>query len=198
MPAFEPTVLADNHVRLEPLHMEHVPALQAAAADGELWTLWYTSVPAPQDTADYVRAALDGQAAGHMLAYAVRDLHSGDIVGSTRYCHIDAALPRLEIGYTWYAARCQRSHVNTACKRLLLAHAFEVLGCVAVEFCTDRYNQRSQQAIARLGATRDGMLRAHRRRADGSLRDTVVFSILAAEWPDVARLLALRLQRLAA
>ncbi|HEX7113234.1 MAG TPA: GNAT family protein [Mizugakiibacter sp.] len=193
-----PTVTLQNaHVILEPLTAAHAPALEAAARDGELWKLWYTSVPAPGETAAYVDAALAGHAEGRMLPFAVRERRSGEIAGSTRYCNIDAGLPRVEIGYTWYAARFQRTHLNTACKALLLEHAFERLGCTAVELRTDFYNQASQLAIEKLGARRDGVLRAHQKRRDGSVRDTVVYSVTAAEWPDVKRLLALRLQRLA-
>lgn len=193
-----PTVTLENaHVILEPLAATHASTLEAAARDGELWKLWYTSVPAPGETAAYVDAALAGHAEGRMLPFAVRERRSGAVAGSTRYCNIDAGLPRVEIGYTWYAARFQRTHLNTACKALLLEHAFEQLGCTAVELRTDFYNQASQRAIEKLGARRDGVLRAHQKRRDGSVRDTVVYSITAAEWPDVKRLLALRLERLA-
>lgn len=198
MPCLAPVRLEDDHVLLEPLSLDHAPALEAAAADGELWNLWFSSAPAPGTAADYIAAALAGQADGVMLPFAVREKASGEIVGTTRYYDFAPALPRLAIGYTWYARRWQRSHLNTACKRLLLGHAFEVLACVAVEFHTDHRNVESQRAIERLGAYRDGVLRAHKRRPDGSLRDTVCYSILATEWPDVQRLLATRLQRLAA
>jgi RimJ/RimL family protein N-acetyltransferase len=193
-----PTRLHDEHVVLEPLSLDHVPALQAAAADGELWNLWFTSVPAPDHAHAYVEKALRGQADGLMLSFAVREVHSGEIVGATRYYDIVPELPRLAIGYTWYARRWQKSHLNTACKRLLLRHAFETKRCVAVEFHTDLHNLESQRAIERLGAHRDGVLRAHMRRLDGSLRDTVCYSILASEWPDVERWLSLRLLRLLA
>jgi N-acetyltransferase len=198
MNPFAPIRLQDAHVVLEPLSLDHVPALEAAAADGELWNLTVTSVPPPGQARDYVEKALQGQAEGHMLPFAVRETGSGDIVGSTRYYEIDAALPRLAIGYTWYAKRWQKSHLNTACKRLLLEHAFETLGCVAVAFHTDERNEDSQRAIERLGAQREGVLRAHRRRTDGSLRNTVCFSILADEWPNVSNWLGMRLNRLAA
>jgi RimJ/RimL family protein N-acetyltransferase len=198
MNPFAPIRLQDDHVVLEPLSLDHVPALEAAAADGELWNLTVTSVPSPGQARDYVEKALQGQADGLMLPFAVRETGSGDIVGSTRYYEIDAALPRLALGYTWYAKRWQKSHLNTACKRLLLQHAFEVVGCVAVEFHTDLRNLDSQRAIERLGARREGVLRAHKRRRDGSLRDTVCFSILADEWPNVANWLGMRLNRLAA
>ena len=195
--ALAPPLLADAQVRLEPLAPAHAPALETAAADGRLWELFYTAVPAPGEAAAYVDTALRGQAEGRMLAFAVREIASDTIIGSTRYCNIDADLPRLEIGYTWYAARWQRTHVNTACKRLLLAHAFEVMDCVAVELRTDVLNRASQRAIERLGAQRDGVLRQHQRRRDGSLRDTVVYSVTAAEWPALRKLLDLRLARAA-
>ena len=195
--ALAPPLLADARVRLEPLAPAHAPALETAAADGRLWELFYTAVPAPGEAAAYVDTALRGQAEGRMLAFAVREIASDTIIGSTRYCNIDADLPRLEIGYTWYAARWQRTHVNTACKRLLLAHAFEVMDCVAVELRTDVLNRASQRAIERLGAQRDGVLRQHQRRRDVSLRDTVVYSVTAAEWPALRKLLDLRLARAA-
>lgn len=190
-----PVTLQDAHVALEPLTLEHVPALEHAAADGELWGLWFTSVPAPGGMRAYVEQALAMQADGTALVFAVRDKHDDRIVGSTRLLGFDAALPRVEIGYTWYAQSRQRTQVNTACKRLLLGHAFDALHCVAVQFCTDRYNLASQRAIERLGAQRDGVLRAHRLRSDGSVRDTVVYGIVAGEWPDVRRLLELKLAR---
>jgi len=191
-----PTCLQDEHVVLEPLSLDHVAALEAAAADGELWSLWFTSAPAPGHAHAYVEKALRGHADGLMLPFAVREKSSGEIVGTTRYYDFVTELPRVAIGYTWYAKRWQKSHLNTACKRLLLRHAFESLDCVAVEFHTDHRNLDSQRAIERLGAHRDGVLRAHKRRPDGTLRDTVCYSILASEWPDVDRWLDLRLQRL--
>ncbi len=197
MQPLEPIHLQDEHVLLEPLQLEHAPALEAAAADGELWQLWFTSAPAPGQARGYVEQALQGRAAGLMLPFAVREKTSGAIVGITRYYDYVPELPRLAIGYTWYAKRWQKSHLNSACKRLLLRHAFETLGCVAVEFHTDHRNLDSQRAIERLGAQRDGVLRAHKRRPDGSLRNTVCYSIVASEWPDVQRWLTLRLQRLA-
>ena len=198
MTPFVPSRLHDEYVVLEPLSPDHAPALETAAADGELWNLVVTSVPPPGLTLGYVEKALQGQREGHMLPFAVREARSGDIVGSTRYYEIDAAVPRLAIGYTWYAKRWQKSHLNTACKRLLLEHAFETLGCAAVAFHTDVLNEDSQRAIERLGAQREGVLRAHRRRTDGSLRDTVCFSILAEEWGNVANWLDMRLSRLIA
>jgi RimJ/RimL family protein N-acetyltransferase len=173
----------------------HHDGLIAAANDGELWKLWYTSVPEPEQTHAYISAALAGMEAGHMLPWAVRDLANDTIVGTTRYHDIVAAVDRVEIGYTWYARRCQKSHVNTACKLLLLGHAFGTLRCAVVGFRTDNFNFASQQAIAGLGAKKDGVIRHHQPRRDGSVRDTVMFSILAAEWPDVKRHLELRLAR---
>jgi len=193
-----PTTLEGHGVRLEPLAHEHVAGLAAAAADGRLWDLWYTSVPEPHQTAAYVADALAGQAAGHMLPWAVRELSSGEIAGTTRYHDIVASIDRVEIGYTWYAARWQRTHLNTACKSLLLGHAFERLDCAVVGLRTDNFNFRSQRAIEALGARRDGVIRHHMARRDGSARDSVMYSILAHEWPDVRRHLALRLRRLGA
>jgi len=197
MNPFAPIRLHDEYVVLEPLSLDHAPALEAAAADGELWNLTVTSVPPPGQACGYVEKALQGQADGLMLPFAVREAGSGEIVGSTRYYEIDTELPRLAIGYTWYAKRWQKTHLNTACKRLLLEHAFETLGCAAVAFHTDERNEDSQRAIERLGAQREGVLRAHKRRTDGSLRDTVCFSIVADEWPNVANWLGMRLNRLA-
>jgi RimJ/RimL family protein N-acetyltransferase len=191
----QPVTLEGHGVRLEPLARAHHDGLIAAANDGELWKLWYTSVPEPEQTHAYISAALAGQDAGHMLTWAVRDLANDTIVGTTRYHDIVDAVDRVEIGYTWYARRCQKSHVNTACKLLLLGHAFETLRCAVVGFRTDNFNFASQQAIAGLGAKKDGVIRHHQPRRDGSVRDTVMFSILAAEWPDVKRHLELRLAR---
>ena len=195
MIAPKPGTLEGNGIRLEPLGPEHRDGLAAAAADGELWKLWFTSVPDAAGTAPYIAAALKGQADGHMLPWAVRDLADGSIVGSTRYHDIVPAIDRVEIGYTWYAARCQRSHVNTTCKLLLLSHAFDTLGCKVVGLRTDNFNFVSQKAIEGIGAKKDGVLRHHQARADGSVRDSVLYSILAAEWPDVKRHLELRLAR---
>jgi len=190
-----PITLEGGGLRLEPLTPEHRDALAAAAADGRLWELWYTAVPAPEKTAQYITDALAGQAAGHMLPWVVRELATDTIAGSTRYHDIVAPIDRVEIGYTWYAARWQRSHVNTTCKLLLLTHAFETLGCKVVGLRTDNFNVRSQRAIEALGAKKDGVIRHHQARRDGSPRDSVMYSILAAEWPDVKRHLALRLAR---
>jgi RimJ/RimL family protein N-acetyltransferase len=190
-----PVTLEGHGVRLEPLTREHHDGLVAAASDGELWRLWFTSVPSPDETHAYISAARAGQDAGHMLPWAVRDLAAGTIVGSTRYHDIVPAIDRVEIGYTWYARRCQKTNVNTACKWLLLGHAFEVLGCRVVGFRTDGFNFTSQAAIEALGARKDGVIRHHAPRRDGTVRDTVMYSILAAEWRDVKRHLELRLAR---
>jgi RimJ/RimL family protein N-acetyltransferase len=190
------TITLEGHgVRLEPLRAEHGPALASAAADGELWELWYTSVPDPQGVTKYIDFALDGQRAGHMLPWAVRNVATGAIVGSTRYHDIVLPVDRVEIGYTWYSASSQRTYVNTACKLLLLSHAFDTLGCAVVGLRTDNFNFRSQAAIAALGAKKDGVLRHHQVRRDGTVRDSVMFSILASEWSDVRRHLELRLAR---
>ena len=195
MISLEPVVLEGNGVRLEPLTEAHREGLTAAAADGRLWELWYTSVPGPEETAKYIADALAGQQAGHMLPWAVRELGTGVIAGTTRYHDILPQVDRVEIGYTWYAARWQRRHVNTACKLLLLAHAFDAVGCRVVGLRTDNFNFASQRAIAALGAQKDGVIRHHMARRDGTVRDTVMYSILAAEWPDIRRHLALRLAR---
>ncbi|MBP9143400.1 MAG: GNAT family N-acetyltransferase [Thermoanaerobaculia bacterium] len=190
-----PVTLEGDGVRLEPLAAAHCDGLAAAAADGRLWELWYTSVPAPEETAGYIDRALAGQRAGDMLPWAVRELASGAIVGSTRYHDIVAAADRVEIGWTWYAAAWQRSHVNSACKLLLFTHAFETLGCRVVGLRTDNFNFASQRAIEALGAKRDGVIRHHWARRDGSVRDTVLYSVLASEWPDVRKHLSGRLAR---
>ena len=190
-----PTVLERDGIRLEPLTDDHSDALNSAAADGRLWELWFTAVPAPDRMPAYVATALQGQRDGHMLPWVVRDLSTGAIVGSTRYHDIVPAIDRVEIGYTWYAERCQRTHVNTTCKLLLFTHAFETLGCKVVGLRTDNFNFRSQRAIEGLGARKDGVLRHHAARRDGTVRDSVMYSILLAEWPDVRRHLELRLAR---
>ena len=190
-----PVVLERDGIRLEPLSPEHYDGLVAAAKDGELWKLWFTSVPEPGGVLIYIRDAAKGQADGHMLPWAVRDLATNAIVGSTRYHDIVPAIDRVEIGYTWYAERCQRTNVNTTCKLLLLAHAFDTLGCAVVGLRTDNFNFRSQRAIEALGAKKDGVLRHHQARKDGTVRDSVMYSILKSEWPDVRRHLELRLAR---
>ena len=187
--------LERDGIRLEPLSPEHYDGLVAAAKDGELWKLWFTSVPDPGAMMNYIRDAAKGQSDGHMLPWAVRDLASNTIVGSTRYHDIVKAANRVEIGYTWYAKRWQKSHVNTACKLMLLAHAFDELGCGVVGLRTDHFNFASQNAIEALGAKKDGVIRQHATRRDGTIRDTVMYSILASEWPDVRRHLESRLKK---
>ena len=190
-----PVTLEGHGVRLEPLTPAHADALGAAASDGRLWELWYTSVPEPAHAARYIADALDGREKGHMLPWIVRELTSEDIIGTTRYHDIVPAIDRVEIGWTWYAARWQRSHVNTACKLLLLAHAFETVGCRVVGLRTDNFNFASQRAIEALGAHRDGVIRHHQARRDGTVRNSVMYSILVEEWPDVKRHLTTRLAR---
>jgi RimJ/RimL family protein N-acetyltransferase len=190
-----PVVLEGRGVRLEPLSRAHEEGLLAAAGDGKLWELWFAAVPHPQEMSAYVGTALDGQREGHMLPWAVRDLASGTIVGTTRYHDVVPEIDRVEIGYTWYAERWQRTRVNTSCKLLLLAHAFDALGCKVVGLRTDSFNFPSQRAIEGLGAKKDGVIRHFRLRPDGTVRDTVMYSILASEWPDVRRHLELRLDR---
>lgn len=190
-----PVRLEGHGVRLEPMTPAHGDALRAAVSDGKLWELWYTACPRPEEVGSYIADALAGQAAGHMMPWVVRDLASDRIVGSTRFHDIVQHIDRVEIGYTWYGASWQRSHVNTACKLLLLHHAFEALGCRVVGLRTDNFNFRSQRAIEGIGAKRDGVLRHHQARRDGTVRDSVMYSILAAEWLDVQRHLQTRLAR---
>lgn len=190
-----PVTLEGRGIRLEPLDPDHAEALSTAACDGELWNLWYTVVPRPEETKDYIADALAGQQAGHMLPWAVRELTTDKIVGSTRYHDIVPAIDRVEIGYTWYAASWQKSHVNTTCKLLLMTHAFETLGCKVVGLRTDNFNFASQRAIEALGAKKDGVIRHSRMRRDGTVRDSVIYSILATEWADVKRHLEFRLAR---
>jgi RimJ/RimL family protein N-acetyltransferase len=191
----QPVILAGDLVVLEPLRADHVGDLVTAASDGRLWELWYTSVPTPEGMAAEVAARLAAFDAGTMLPFTVRRADTRAVVGMTSYCNVDAAAPRLEIGYTGTARSAQRTGVNTESKLLLLAHAFETLGCIAVEFRTHWHNVQSRTAIARLGARQDGVLRNHRRLPDGSLRDTVVFSIIESEWPAVRTGLRHRLTR---
>lgn len=181
----QPCVLSHQDIRLEPLSLAHADALARAASDGELWRLRVTSVPQPQDVRNYIQAALDGYEQGHMLPFAVVQTQSGEVIGSTRYHDIIAPVARVEIGYTWYASRWQRSHVNTTCKLLLMTHAFETLGARVVGWRTDNFNYASQRAIERLGAKRDGVLRGHALRRDGTVRDTVMYSVTAGEWPEI-------------
>ena len=190
-----PITLEANDVRLEPLSHDHRAGLAAAVTDGRLWELWFTVVPSPDMIPAYIDAALANQKSGVMLPWAVRDLRTGAIAGCTRYHDIVREIDRVEIGYTWYGATWQRTHVNTTCKLLLLTHAFESLGCKVVGLRTDNFNFASQTAIEGLGARKDGVIRHHQARRDGSARDSVMYSILAHEWPDVKRHLMLRLTR---
>ena len=190
----EPVTLRGERATLEPLAREHVGALREAARDGELWRLWFTSVPSPDGVDAYVDTALSWRETREAMPFVVRENAGGDIVGCTRYFNVEAPHRRLEIGYTWYAKRVQRTAVNTECKLLLLSHAFEALRCIAVEFRTSWFNIRSRAAIARLGARQDGVLRNHQITPDGVYRDTVVFSILDSEWPAVKRNLRFMLE----
>jgi RimJ/RimL family protein N-acetyltransferase len=193
-----PAVLEGPGIRLEPLTEDHGAALAVASAEGRLSELWFVAVPPPEGMEAYVADALKGQQDGHMLPWAVRDLSTGGIIGSTRYHDIVPGIDRVEIGYTWYAQSHWRTHVNTTCKLLLLGYAFDTLGCKVVGLRTDGFNFRSQRAIEALGAKRDGVIRRFGVRRDGSARDVVMYSILASEWPDVRRHLELRLRRHAA
>jgi N-acetyltransferase len=179
------TTLKGKLVTLVPLKRDHTKALLEAAADGELWNLWYTSVPNSQTIDAYLNQAFKDQADGRALLFVVIDKATQKIIGSTRYCNADSINQRVEIGYTWYAKSFQRTGVNTECKYLLLTHAFETLNAIAVEFRTHWHNQTSRAAIARLGAKQDGVLRNHQKNTDGIYRDTVVFSIIDQEWPTV-------------
>lgn len=181
----DPLILSARGVELVPLALDHEVGLRAAAADGELWKLRITSVPEPEQTRAYIEAALAAREAGHRFAFAVRDQASGTVFGSSSYHDILPAIKRVEIGYTWYAARCQRTHVNTTCKLLMLTHAFETLGCHVVGWRTDNFNHASQRAIERLGARKDGVIRGHALRRDGTIRDTVMYSLRSGEWPEV-------------
>jgi N-acetyltransferase len=194
MTAFtESITLSGHHALLEPLAYEHQAALTEAVRDGELWKLWYTAIPSPEGMRAEIERRLGLQQAGSMLPFAVRSVSSGKIAGMTTYMNIDANNRRVEIGSTWYAKSAQRTPLNTECKLMLLTHAFETLACIAVEFRTGFFNHASRRAIERLGAKQDGILRSHQRYADGSLRDTVVFSIVAQEWPAVKRHLEFKL-----
>jgi N-acetyltransferase len=184
MPWLEPVTLGGPHAQLKPLSHDHLVGLTEAVKDGELWKLWYTSVPSAEGMAKEVDRRLALQASGAMLPWTVFD-SGGKIAGMTTYMNVDAANRRVEIGSTWYAKRVQRSGVNTQCKLLLLAHAFEKLDCIAVEFRTHFFNHQSRRGIERLGAKQDGILRSHQVAANGTLRDTVVYSIIASEWPVV-------------
>ncbi|MGI8894125.1 MAG: GNAT family N-acetyltransferase [Casimicrobiaceae bacterium] len=194
MPFIEPVTLAGQHASLEPLTREHESALVQAAADGELWRLWFTHIATPERMGEYIATALDMRERSGAMPFIVRDRKTGEIVGSTRFFNVDAVNRRMEIGHTWYAKRAQRTAVNSECKLLLLTHAFETLHCIAVEFRTHWFNHESRAAIARLGAKEDGVLRNHQLMADGAKRDTVVFSIIDSEWPAVKLNLKFRLQ----
>ena len=183
----EPITLTGIFAELAPLEAAHANDLRAAAADGELWKLWFTSVPAPDKTEDYIDTALAERASGRSIPFVVRRLSDGKIVGCTRYCFIEDTHRRMEIGFTWYARSAQRSAINTECKLLLMQHAFETKDAIAVEFYTNFFNVRSRAAIERLGAKLDGILRNHRLMPDGTMRDSCVYSIIASEWPGVKR-----------
>lgn len=195
MQAVAPVTLESELLRLEPLTHAHLNGLLAAAADGELWKLRVTSVPEPQDTEAYITTALKHHEQGHRLAFAVIDKPSGRVLGSSSYHDIVPAVERLEIGYTWYAQSVQRSHVNTTAKLMLMTHAFETLGAKLVGWRTDNFNFASQRAIERLGARRDGVLRHHALRRDGTVRDTVMYSLTLGEWPEVKAQLLYQLQK---
>jgi RimJ/RimL family protein N-acetyltransferase len=191
--AFAPVTLELDGVRLEPLGAQHADGLRAAASDGALWQLRVTSVPEPEQVDAYIATALEMRPG--RFAFAVIDIASGEVIGSTSYHDILPAVDRAEIGYTWYAKSRQRSHVNTSCKLMLLTHAFDTLGCAVVGFRTDNFNHASQAAIERLGARKDGVLRHHALRRDGTVRDTVMYSIVRGEWPEVRAQLRYKLQR---
>lgn len=190
-----PLRLEGQYVTLEPLTLEHEEALIAAASDGELWNLWFTSIPSPATTKAFIQTALEEQALGKCVPFAVVRNSDKKIVGSTRYLNIETLVHRLEIGNTWYSKSVQRTAINTECKFLLLQYAFEPLACIAVEFRTNWFNEKSRNAILRLGAKQDGVLRNHRTLADGTYRDSVVFSIINSEWPGVRRNLLYKLGR---
>jgi len=190
-----PVTLSAHGVTLVPLALDHEAGLKAAAADGELWTLRVTSVPEPEHTRRYIEEALTAREAGHRFAFAVTDSSTGQVLGCTSYHDIVPAVRRLEIGYTWYARSHQRTHVNTVCKLLLMAHAFEALDCHVVGWRTDNFNFASQRAIERLGAQKDGVIRGHALRRDGTIRDTVMYSMRRGEWPEAKAQLQYLLQR---
>ncbi len=190
----DPVTLHGPHATLEPLRRDHHDGMVEAVRDGELWRLWYTRIPTPEQMRQEIERRLDLQAKGSMLPFTVRDA-AGAIVGMTTYMNIDAANKRLEIGSTWYRQRAQRTALNTQCKLLLMTHAFETLACIAVEYRTSSFNTPSRRAIERLGAKLDGILRNHQRHIDGTLRDTCVYSILDSEWPVVKGHLTYQLER---
>ena len=191
----EPVTLADRGITLAPMGLEHETGLQSAAADGELWNIRVTSVPAPHETRQYIEQALAMREMGNRFPFVVLETATGKVLGSSSYHDIVPAIKRLEIGYTWYAKSVQRSHVNTTCKLLLMTHAFETLGCHVVGWRTDNFNFASQAAIERLGAKKDGVIRGHALRRDGTIRDTVMYSLLSGEWPEVKAQLLYSLNR---
>ncbi|MDD2844578.1 MAG: GNAT family protein [Rhodoferax sp.] len=184
MPFVEPVILEKNGITLEPLALHHEDGLRQAAADGALWNIRVTSVPEPEHTRRYIEDALAMREAGNRFAFAVMETDTGQVLGSTSFHDILPAVKRVEIGYTWYAKRVQRSHVNSTCKLLMMTHAFEVLGCKVVAWRTDNFNFASQAAIERLGAKKDGVIRGHALRRDGTIRDTVMYSMAQGEWPE--------------
>lgn len=191
----QPVTLTGAHVVLEPLSLEHLDGIKEAVLDGELWKLWFTSIPSPETAETYIRSALELRENAGWMAFVVREKATNKIIGSTRYCNVDEVNQRLEIGYTWYAESYQRSAVNTECKYLLLTHAFEKLDAIAVEFRTHWHNHKSRAAIARLGAKQDGVLRNHTKSANRVYRDTVVFSIINLEWPVVKQSLEYKMSK---
>ncbi len=195
MAFLEPIHLEARSIRLVPLSLEHEAGLRAAAADGELWNIRVTSVPEPEQTRKYIEDALAMREAGNRFAFAVLDAASGTVLGSSSFHDILPAVKRLEIGYTWYAKRCQRTHINTTCKLLMMTHAFEALNCNVVGWRTDNFNFASQAAIERLGARKDGVIRGHALRRDGTIRDTVMYSLRSGEWPEVKAQLVHQLDR---
>lgn len=191
----QPVTLTGAYVVLEPLSLDHLDGIKEAVMDGELWKLWFTSIPSPETAEAYIRSALELRENAGWMAFVVREKATNKIIGSTRYCNVDEVNQRLEIGYTWYAESHQRSAVNTECKYLLLTHAFEKLDAIAVEFRTHWHNHKSRAAIARLGAKQDGVLRNHTKSANGVYRDTVVFSIINLEWPVVKQSLEYKMSK---
>ena len=190
---FKDVELESENIKLVPLTMEHADALVNATNDGELWKLWFTSVPSAKTINDYISTALEHKAKGLSLPFVVIDKASAEVIGSTRFCNADVVNQRVEIGYTWYSKSYQKTSCNTECKLLLLTHAFESLEAIAVEFRTNWHNQASRAAIARLGAKQDGVLRNHQKMPNGGYRDTVVFSIINTEWPSVKENLTFKL-----
>ncbi len=191
----QPVTLTGQHVILEPLSLEHLDGIKEAVKDGELWKLWFTSVPSPETAEATIKTALELRENAGWMPFVVREKSTRQIIGSTRYCNVDEVNQRLEIGYTWYSESFQRTIVNTECKYLLLTHAFEKLAAIAVEFRTHWHNHKSRAAITRLGAKQDGVLRNHQKGPDGMYRDTVVFSIIDLEWPVVKKSLEFKLKR---